>query len=351
MLCFELEKESVWVQLKKTREPIVMYGTGNGADKVFDALNEYGIEISGVTASDGFVRKRQFHGFEVRPLKSFEEMYDSFTVIVTFGTQIPEVMKNIRDIAQRHTVLVPCVPVTGSEIFNEEFIKTHEDEINRAFSLMADERSKRVFADYVNFEFSGKLRFLFDSETDENEAFENCIPLSQNEVYADIGAYRGDTVEKFLVRTGAKYKMILAAEPDKKSFNKLCENCKNLKNFKAVNKAVTGYDGTAGFSALAGRQSAIGGDTPTECVTLATLCGEHIPTFIKIDAEGCEAEILAGGADILKNHRPALQVAAYHKTADIFELALLINSIQPQYRIYLRHHPYIPAWDTNLYCE
>ena len=48
--------------------------------------------------------------------------------------------------------------------------------------------------------------------------------------------------------------------------------------------------------------------------------------------------------------KPKLNFAAYHRTEDIFRLPLLIHALNPTYRIFLRHHPYIPAWDTNLYC-
>ena len=64
---------SVWEKLKNSDEPIIMYGTGNGADKVMDKLTELGISLSGITASSTFVRNRTFRGFQVMPLSYFEE--------------------------------------------------------------------------------------------------------------------------------------------------------------------------------------------------------------------------------------------------------------------------------------
>ena len=34
---------------------------------------------------------------------------------------------------------------------------------------------------------------------------------------------------------------------------------------------------------------------------------------------------------------------------DIFELPLLIKTLNPSYKLYIRHQLYIPAWETNLY--
>lgn len=350
MLDFKIDEFSVWEKLKNRTEPIVMYGTGNGADKVLDILDETGVKISGVTASAGFVRERFFRGYPVKPIEYFEESFGEFTVIITFGSSRPEVIDNIKSISQRHKVLVPCVPVIENEIFDRVFLENHAKEINLAYSVLADDFSKKIFSGYVNFQFGGELTSLFETETPESEAYTDILKLNKNETFVDIGAYRGDTVAKFLKFCGGEYKNIVAAEPDFKTFSKLCENCGTLPRFKAINAAVTGIDGEVEFSQNAGRQSAVGKGTLTKSVTLATLCEGISPSFIKIDSEGCELEILKAGESILKEFKPKLNIAAYHKSEDIFTLPILIKNAVPEYEIHLRHHPYIPAWDTIFYC-
>ncbi len=341
---------SVWEKLEKTEEPIIMYGTGNGADKVMDILESRKIPLSGVTASSSFVRNRTFRSFPVMPLSFFEETLGNFVVIVTFGTSIPEVMENIYNIAQKHRVLVPCVPVIGTRVFDKDFACENSEKIEKAFNLLADDFSKEIYKGYVNFLYGGELDTLKKITTSESEAFENILNLSENETYIDIGAYRGDTVDTFLKHSGGTYNEIICAEPDSKTYKKLTEHCKNLENFKAVNAAVTDTDGVVGFSNVHGRQSSVGGDKPTNSVSLNTLCKNSEPSYIKIDSEGCEYAILNGGKEILTKFTPKLNVAAYHRSEDVFELPILINSINPSYKIHLRHHPYIPAWDTILYC-
>ncbi|MBQ7114953.1 MAG: FkbM family methyltransferase [Clostridia bacterium] len=350
MLNFKIDDLSVWEKLQETTEPIIMYGTGNGADKVVDILEALNIKLSGITASNGFVRKRFFRDFPVKPLEYFEEKYKSFTIIITFGTSLPDVMENIFNISEKHRILVPCVPVIGTEIFDRSFLEKHTEEINLAHSLLADDFSRKIFESYVNFQFGGKIEILKEIETSESEIYENVLTFNNTECFVDIGAYRGDTVEKFVAKTNGKYRNIIAAEPDFKTYQKLIRNCESLNNFKAVNAAITGFDGEIGFSSLAGRQSSVGGENMINCLSLPTLCQDVKPTFIKIDSEGCEIEILKGGEEILKKFKPKLNVAAYHKSEDIFKLPILINAINPDYKIHLRHHPYIPAWDTLFYC-
>ncbi len=327
-----------------------MYGTGNGADKVLDIFGEKGITISGVTASSSFVRKREFRGFPVMPLEHFEQTLGNFTLIITFGTSVPDVMENIYKIAERHRVLVPVVPVVENEVFDDDFLNKNKEGLEKAYSLMADEKSKKIYEGYVNFLYGGELSLLKEITTPENEAFEELLRLSKTETYVDIGAYRGDTVDTFLKYSGGKYDSIICAEPDTKSFKKLAMHCENLPDFKAINAAVSGVDGIVGFSDAHGRQSAIGGEKETLSLSLPALCEGVVPTYIKIDSEGCENEILQAGSSILKAHKPKLNIGAYHKCADIFTLPILIHKANPSYKIHLRHHPYIPAWDTLLYC-
>lgn len=344
------EKMSSWEKLKNTNEPIIMYGTGNGADKVLDILEEHGIKIHGVTASSTFVRNRVFRGFQVMPISYFEEKYDKCTFIITFGSSIPDVTENIFALSEKHTVLVPCVPVIGTEICDEEFLNKNKELIEKAYNLLADDFSKEIYCGYIDFIFGGDLKSLKKITTTEEEAFTNILRLSENETYVDIGAYRGDTVDTFLHYTNEKYKNIICAEPDTKTYNKLITHCETLDKFKALNVAVTDIDGTIGFSDAHGRQSAIGGEKMINSVTLNTLCKGFSPSYIKIDSEGCENEILYAGKDILKVFSPKMNIAAYHKFSDVFTLPILIKSINPDYKIHLRHHPYIPAWDTLYYC-
>lgn len=49
--------KDLWIRLKSESRPVLLYGIGNGADKIFDTCSNYGIEILGVFASDGFVTK------------------------------------------------------------------------------------------------------------------------------------------------------------------------------------------------------------------------------------------------------------------------------------------------------
>ena len=213
--------QDIWQGLKQNKKPILLYGTGNGADKILSELKKQNITVAGVFASDGFVRERYYQGFKVMSLSEAEDKFSDFTVLFCFGSNRPEVICNIKNIASKHEILAPEVPVIEGEIFNLSFAKKHRDELLLAYNLLADDLSKKVFKETVLFKLDGNINRLFDCETEEDEAFEGILKLEKGSSFLDLGAYNGDTVIDFIKRVG-EFSHITAVEPDKKSFKKLC---------------------------------------------------------------------------------------------------------------------------------
>lgn len=347
MLKFEIDNKSSWEKIKESTLPVVVYGMGNGADKVIDEFNRLEIPVMGVTASDDFVRGQSFRGFRVKKLSEFE---GEFVLAVAFATCIPEVMNHIYSLCDKYRVLVPCVPVFGDEIFNREFIETNAEKINAAYDLFEDE-SKEIFAGCVNFMFGGELGVLRNITSEKDEIFRGAFSMGKDESFLDLGAYRGDTVEEFLHYCGGDYGEIIALEPDRRTFKKLCAYLENVPRSTALQKAIYSEKTELTFSSKAGRQSTISDKgEQIEATTVDEICKSKNITYIKMDVEGAESAALDGAGETLKKQKPKLNIALYHKSADIFELPLKIAQINPEYKFYLRRHPYIPCWDMNLYC-
>lgn len=348
MTDYLLNLKSSWEKIKEIGLPVVVYGMGNGADKVLDEFARLEIPVMGVTASDDFVRGQLFRGFKVKKLSEFE---GDFVIAVSFATCIPSVMEHIYSLSKKYRVIVPCVPVFGAEIFNRDFIERNKDNLDAAYSLFEDEESKRIFKGCAEFIFGGELDVLQSITSDKSEAFENILKLNENEAFLDLGAYRGDTVEEFLHYAKGKYESIIALEPDRRSHKKLALFVEKKYNVITVQKAITDKSSVAFFNSAAGRQSSLSDKgEKIETVTVDELCAGRRITYIKMDVEGAEYEALSGGEETLKEQKPKLNIALYHNSKDIFALPLKIASINPDYKFFIRRHPYIPCWDMNLYC-
>lgn len=347
MLEFMSEKKSSWEKIKESGKSVVIYGMGNGADKVIDEFNRLDIEIKGVTASDDFVRGQQFRGFTVKKLSEFD---GDFIIAVAFASCIPDVMNHIFSLCGKHRVIVPCVPVFGDEIFNREFVEKHKNELNSAYELFEDE-SKKIYAGCVDFIFGGELETLKKITTEKDEVFENILKFGDNESYLDLGAYRGDTVEEFLHYCNGKYSDITALEPDRRTFKKLLSYLENVEKSVAYPYAVYSENKTLIFSNKAGRQSTISEKgVEIDAVCIDSLYTDKTVTYIKMDVEGAEKEAIQGSEITLRNQKPKLNIALYHRSEDIFSIPLQIAEINPEYKFHVRRHPYIPCWDMNLYC-
>jgi hypothetical protein len=68
-----------------------------------------------------------------------------------------------------------------------------------------------------------------------------------------------------------------------------------------------------------------------------------------MDIEGAELAAVTGATETLIKHKPKLQLAAYHRSEDLIVLPLSVLKINPEYKLYMRHFPALPAWDTNYY--
>ncbi len=346
-----LSKDSVWETIKKSKLPIVLYGTGNGADAVIDEFERLGISLSAVVASDGFVRKRTFRNFTVRSLSDVQEELGDILLLIGFATCIPEVMGNIKKLTTQLKTLMPVVPVFGNTIFNREYLEDNVEKLEYSRSLLYDEKSKEVFDLMVEFQFTGRFPAIFKAESSREDALMDILKLTNKEDMLDLGAYRGDTIEELLTLTGG-YSSIIALEPDRKSFEKLRLYAEGKENITVYPYAVYSEDKELAFCGGGGRQSTLSNDGKYTVTAVAAddLIKDKKITYVKADVEGVEAEALTGMKKLLKEQKPKLSISCYHRTEDLCTLIPLIHSLNPDYKIYLRHHPYIPFWDTNLYC-
>ena len=346
-MLFDFDYPCVWDALKGADRPIVLYGMGNGADKVLDEFLRRGIKAAGVMASDDFVRYQSYRGFTVKKQSDFEKELGDFTLALCFASDLPDVTAHIRKVAARHELLVPNVPVCGSEILDDDYITAHQSDIEAAFDLLDDEQSKKVFKGALDFYYTGRLHYLDAIDSDKDEVFRDILCL-HNESYLDLGAYRGDTVDEFLHYVDG-YTSITAVEPNPKNYQKLCEHIADMPNAVALHAGIADRDGVMYVTKSSGRMAALNTESGVE-VPVTTV--DHLdcsPTYIKVDIEGMESAMLDGAAHTLKTLKPKLNLAAYHRTGDFFELILRLHAIHPDYQIYLRKHPYIPCWDLNIY--
>lgn len=349
-------RSDLWQHLSESKKPVVLYGMGDGAEKIIDVLNEKGISLSGIFASDGFVPKKEklFRGFHIESYSEIKARLGDMTVLVSFGTKLPEVLENINRISAECELYAPDVPVFGGGILDLRYFKENLSRFENVYSRLADAISQKAYINCIKFRLTGKISYLSECETEVNESYVNIIKPYPESTYVDIGAYNGDTIREFSSYSGESIS-VHAFEPDARNFKKLSlytQEC-SIKDITLHNAAAWDKNESITFFSRSGRNSASttshAGAKPNEVQGLTPDSVTEKADFIKIDAEGADINALCGCKRLISEHSPTLCVAAYHRTEDYFAIPEYILSLNDSYKVYFRHFPHIPCWDTNFY--
>ena len=155
-------KCDLWQYLSTSGKKIVMYGMGNGADKILNICDRYSIEIADFFASDGFVRGHSFHGKTVLSYSAVKEKYgaENIIVLISFASSLPDVLALFDKVDSDCETYAPDVPVCGDSLFNMEFFNTHKREIEASRALLADELSRDIFDRVILYKLTGKISYL-----------------------------------------------------------------------------------------------------------------------------------------------------------------------------------------------
>ena len=345
----------MWDELAEEKRPILIYGMGNGADKLLSRFEKYGIVASEVFASDGFVRGHSYRGFKVKSFSEVCEQYDDFVIVLSFGTNREEVLNMLVDIDGRYDLYAPDMPIANEEeYFDREFYNAHYSEILSAYESLFDERSKNVFSLILRYKISGRIKFLEQSSDADNDIYSLFDNLSIGSVI-DGGAYNGDTLKEMREHFPMLAKAI-AVEPDARTFKKLSSYADSVDDFdlELHRAALWSSDGVGVISSSANRNSTVTATASyehraeqTELVTVDFIAKDQVD-YIKYDLEGAEREALAGSIETIKKYSPALRIAIYHRSCDIFTIINYMKEKTYGYEFYIRRKRCLPAWEIDL---
>lgn len=217
--------------------------------------------------------------------------------------------------------------------------------VARAFGLFQENLSRATFLAILR-------RYLLSADAlipCREMAEQYFSPLYRHlpdEVFVDCGGFIGDTLEQYLkVKPGHEFAEYVIFEPDGENFSRLGQFVGSLPpevrgrvrpHQLGVSREKESFKMVAGE----GSNSYIGddGDTEINCVAMDEFfAGEgRKPTFIKMDLQGHEAFALLGAREIIARHAPVLAISVYHFVQDLWELPLLMQSLNPGYTFFLR---------------
>jgi FkbM family methyltransferase len=346
------------LELRAT-DPLVLYGAGRLGRRILQALRSAGVEPAAFAEDTRQADEhRVVDGLTVlRPDEVVARFGPAAVAAVTISSPKASYLRIRERLMQRGAFRVISF-VSLMWRYPETFLPhlmfalpqhllAHRTDIRRAYRVFADEQSRRQFVGHLRF----RLRLEYEAlpAADEDGYFPTgVVPiLPPDTVFVDGGAFDGDSVRSFLSHQRGHFGAAHAFEPDP-------ENCRRLRTYVAslaASQAARIHVHQAALGARRGRLrlDASGttaaalhaaGDLEVAVVPLDEIvrADRERPLYLKLDVEGSEAEALAGAARLIADARPLLAVCVYHRPADLWELPLAIQALDPGYRLYLRTH-------------
>lgn len=332
---------------------VKVWGASNGGRLVLKELSRFGVEVECFIDSDAGKVGADLEGI---PIKSPDAVRNGDVVVIATMHQSEVFHEHL---AGRPIFIIPYDDFQN-EIFrwNVDFIKTNLPALDENFRRLADQESREIFLSCIRFGITRDLSGV--SVSDYPQYVHPAVKAEPGDVVIDGGAFRGDSLDKFFSSALGKCKVTC--------FEPMDDNCNALKAYadsaglsgrvSLVRGALGATEGSAyldldAFSPQNNRLSNVDTGVAVPVYALDAYCGQNClePDLVKLDVEGQEMSVIAGGENTIAVTRPKLQVAVYHSPEDFVMIPSLLRGLNPRYKMYLGHHGGGGFWDTVLYVK
>ncbi len=179
---------------------------------------------------------------------------------------------------------------------------SHAGSMREAAELWADAASYEEYAANLHW-LLGDPADCADPCPDDAYFAADLFSPEPSEIFADCGAFDGDTLKTFLPHAQNRFDRVVALEPDPRNFDKMMAYIRTLplaiqQRIEALPIAVGAVSQRVPFTAEQGDGSRISdqGSTNVDCRTLDDIFPNAAPTYIKMDIEGAEPDALRAQA-------------------------------------------------------
>lgn len=333
-------KQETFAQINRANIPLVLFGKTPAVDRAF--LDEITVPVDYIWDNNPEKWGTSLWGLRTVKPGTLEYQVKTYNVLilVPFEAQI---------IPQLKQLAIPPREVFRLDLYFEEpesgdYFESKRHEIEWICERLGDSVSKDTYLAAIRYRINRDSSYLRDVSLPRRQQY---FPaelggypfFNHEEVFADAGAFIGDTIEAFLAAVEGQYTAIYGFEPDHTNFQKLLRSTSALDRVVCTNVAVGENKGELSFlSDDSSSKSDEHGETVVEVNSLDVLLQGIPVSYLKMDVEGMECEALRGAKEIIRTYHPKLAICTYHSNADMIEVPKLILEIDPTYKLYFRHY-------------
>jgi len=358
---------------------IILFGCGELGKKTQEGLKKVGVNVVCFSDNNSKLWNSEINGIKVLSPEIALEEYPDSTVVLTIwsayiGHPIEEIQQQLRN-KKAGVKVISFIYLYWK--YPEVFLpywrcdlphKTIEQAelASVAFSLWSDEMSREEYFGQIYWRITGDSS-KFTKPVKSDQYFpEDIFKINENEVFVDIGAFDGDTLKVFLEKSSDSFKHYYAYEPDPFGYKKLKDFINDLPQnvtdkidiepigIGSQNEKISIETPGVYFKILYPEEARIQSERNESAVVdvdsrpLDEIGFTYPPTFVKMDVEGFESNVISGMKKLIKKHNPVIAISVYHTFDHIWRLPLAVKALSDNYKFYLRPHFYA-GWELICY--
>jgi FkbM family methyltransferase len=342
---------------------IILVGAGELGKYALKGLLKIGIKPLAFTDNNIKLWNTKIDGLKVIPPKEAADYYKDNSVFVITVYNGSSLRQQMRDMQCKYISPFTYLFIKYSDIFLPYFSLDFPDvlfsetkEIWEVLDLWADNSSRDEYIAQIQWRILRDFYAVWNKLPMNELYFPKDLWISNDqELFIDCGAFRGDTIKDFLKNNDSAFSKIIAIEPDPENYHYLNKYISTLPDH--INKKVSAYQiaigeksGEISFDISGTISSSVNpeSDRKVKCLTLDSLCEGFEPTFVKMDVEGAESDILKGAKGIISKARTIWAVCLYHRQTDLWRIPSYFNKFSDNYLFYLRRYAE-ESWELILY--
>lgn len=357
------KEELVWNSISMDI-PVIFWGCGNNSYIVKKLLLAKGIIPTAYCDNNPKMTGTIIDGVEVLSYEQVRERYKRYYMILTVAVNnaLP-ILEQLKQAGEKNPIFHMEKPFkVDDEMLEYDYLESKWEEFKEVYEMLADEQSKKLFVENVNFRLSGnKVRLVqyIDGDTFFDRKL---IPSSEHYSYVDVGAYTGDTLLRFYAFCGGKYDAIYAVEPDKGNFLSLEKmvkfgrlervhlfqvggwDCKDELTFYTMNNSNSkNFDSPNFFKNVVETVSSSWNIENKNHVeqkiivdTVDHLLQGRECTLLKINALAADFQTLKGSVETIKQYKPVIVGEFGTRKENLTKMLLFMKEKNSSYHIYLR---------------
>lgn len=307
--------------LASSKKPFVIFGAGADTLNLMQKyLLLFKIRPTAILEIlDGRIGS-QFLGYPVIGISELKNYYKDTDILVP-STLLSERLFDHLSQADLLKYVIVIKNRTSAEILQaSNYFSSHAPLVQKAYTLLSDEKSKNIFLNRINFLITREIQYLEQFYEEDQYFPQELIHLTDDEIFIDGGAFDGDTALEFAKKTNYTYQKLILLEPDKEIFQSLLTRTASLPNVECHQIGTWNTQDMLSFNSgnKGGGSISSNGDTIIAVNSIDNILNGSPCTYIKLDVEGAESKSLLGAIKTIRTYKPKLAVCVYHHIEDIF---------------------------------